>query len=259
MKRLLILSVLVVIALFSLYVYGFLSWTPVTRVIDGDTLVLMSGERVRLLAIDTPETGQPFYQEAKDWLKGKVEGQPVSLESGNEDRDKYGRLLRYVYLGGELVNLELVELGLASVYMLEPGEKYYSLFLEAESQAKAQGLGIWGYPETNFCLGIHWLQSNAEGDDRENLNGEYVTFRNKCLEPLDLTGWFLRDEANSTYTFPAFVLENKTTVTVHSGKGEDNLTDLYWGRGSPVWNNEGDTLRLWNSTGELLLNYTYSY
>lgn len=259
MNRLIIVPILAVLVIFSLYVGGFFQWVPVTRVIDGDTLVLISGERVRLLGIDTPETGQPYYQEAKEWLISMAEGQPVALESGDEDRDKYGRLLRHVFLGATHLNLELVKLGLAEVYMMEPGEKYYSIFLEAEAQAREQGLGIWGYPESSFCLGIHWLEYNAEGDDRDNINGEYVTFRNKCLEPMDLAGFIMSDASDTTYTFPAFVLGNKSTVSVHSGKGEDNQTDLYWGRGSPVWNNQGDTLLVWNSTGTLFINYSYEY
>lgn len=229
----------------------------VTRVIDGDTVELANGERVRLLGLDTPETGQPFYQQSKTWLRARLEDQTVTLEPGPEDKDKYGRLLRYIWLGDRLVNLELVELGLGAVYMMEPEEAHYQDFLQAESRAREAGLGIWQHPGTSFCVGIHYFHYNAEGDDNENLNDEYVTFRNKCTHPVELTGWTLQDTANNTYTFPELALANKTTVTLHTGPGQDNSTDLYWGRTRAVWNNQADTLWAWNAQGELLLNHSY--
>lgn len=93
--------------------------------IDGDTIELEGGERVRLLCIDTPERGQPGYTEATEFLRGLVEGKRVRLEADPEhaDRDRFGRLLRYVWLftGWEaegfssgddvLVNVEMVRRG----------------------------------------------------------------------------------------------------------------------------------------------------
>ena len=75
-----------------------------TRVVDGDTIILSNGERVRLIGVDTPETKHPnkpvqyFGKEASAFTKRMVEGKEVTLEYGQQQRDKYGRLLAYVYL-----------------------------------------------------------------------------------------------------------------------------------------------------------------
>ncbi|MCL2602824.1 MAG: thermonuclease family protein [Treponema sp.] len=70
----------------------------VARVIDGDTVVLADGERVRFLGVDTPEVGMPGASEATRFVREHVEGRTVWLESDSADRDKYGRLLRYIWL-----------------------------------------------------------------------------------------------------------------------------------------------------------------
>lgn len=89
----------------------------VTKVVDGDTLEIETGERVRFSGINTPETGECFYQEAKDKLKEIVLGKEVFLEKDITDQDKYKRKLRYVYLDEEnLVNEILVSDGFAKVY-----------------------------------------------------------------------------------------------------------------------------------------------
>ena len=144
----------------------------VTRVIDGDTVVLENGEHVRLLGIDTPEKGQKYYREARDYLKQRVLGKNVKLTYTNEEKDKYGRLLRYVFVNGMMVNTELVENGLASAYIFVP-DQYTESLLQTEGKAKWDGLGIWNVGG-GFCIGINWVQSNAPGNDNENLNGEFV-------------------------------------------------------------------------------------
>jgi len=80
----------------------------VARVIGGDTIELKGGKRVRLLGIDATEKGQYYHDEAANRLKQLVEGKKVVLEKDVTDRDRYGRLLRYVYVDGIFVNLEMV-------------------------------------------------------------------------------------------------------------------------------------------------------
>ncbi len=110
----------------------------VTRIIDGDTIVVEGGERVRLLDIDTPERGEPCYQEAKDRLEELIDGKEVTLEPHAEDRDRYGRLLRYVFLEDQLINLVLVHEGLATLYVYNKGP-YHNYFVKAEQTAKEYG------------------------------------------------------------------------------------------------------------------------
>jgi micrococcal nuclease len=115
----------------------------VTNVVDGDTLDVY--ERVRLSGINTPETGECYYQEAKDRLGDLVLGKEVYLESDVSDRGKYGRLLRYVYVSGENVNLLLVEEGYAKVHDKYASDTKMYLELKAlESVAIENELGVWG-------------------------------------------------------------------------------------------------------------------
>lgn len=125
----------------------------VTRVIDGDTIeVEIDGEeyRVRYIGIDTPERGEPYYEEARGANQKLVGGQEVRLERDVTDRDKYDRLLRYVYVDGIFVNLELVRLGYARVYPKHkyPDNKYYEVLKEAETEAKRAGRGLWATEPT---------------------------------------------------------------------------------------------------------------
>jgi competence protein ComEC len=86
-----------------------------------------------------------------------------------------------------------------------------------------------------------------------DLQEEWVTVTNSASAPVDLTDWTISDEgARNTYTFPAFVLDPGADVTVHSGPGGDTATDLYWGRETPVWNNDGDTATLADATGAVV-------
>lgn len=254
-KTILLSASAVVIIILVLLTYPFPN--EVTRVIDGDTLVLDNGERVRLLGIDTPEKGQPLFSESTQYLEKLVEGKLVVLEPGQENRDKYGRLLRWIKIGGNLVNLDLVEKGLARTFMLYEDDLYYRELLDAESRARNAGLGIWSYDLSDFCLALYTLNYNAPGNDNQNLNQEYIVFRNKCNQTLDLSGWRVSDARNNTYIFPNLTLDPKDKLTLHTGSGNDTQHDLYWGRGRAVWNNQGDTLLTWDSSGRLLLNHTY--
>jgi len=120
----------------------------VSRVIDGDTIELSSGEKVRLICIDTPETDEPGFQEAKNYLAGLVLNKEVVLEKDVSETDRYGRLLRYVYLGSLFVNGELVEKGYAQAYRYPPDTKLCDEIEALETEAKAQKIGIWATQET---------------------------------------------------------------------------------------------------------------
>src|SRR3989338_6160973 len=103
----------------------------VTRVIDGDTIVISDSGEVRLIGIDTPELKKCFYQEAKDTTTALVLNQNVQLESDINDKDNYGRLLRYVYVEGEMVNEFLVTWGFAKAENYFPEKRYYERFVNA--------------------------------------------------------------------------------------------------------------------------------
>ncbi|MEM5766178.1 MAG: thermonuclease family protein [Candidatus Aenigmatarchaeota archaeon] len=115
----------------------------VIRTIDGDTIELENGEKVRLIGIDAPEATELFYQEATLALREMVEGRKVKLERDPFwNKDKYGRFLRYVFLEEKLINCELVRLGLAK-NIAERESKYYNCFQQAEQEAREKKIGIW--------------------------------------------------------------------------------------------------------------------
>jgi endonuclease YncB( thermonuclease family) len=115
----------------------------VVRVIDGDTVELADGSRVRYLCIDTPERGEPFYVEASERNRELVAGKGVRLEPGVEDVDRYGRLLRYVYVDGVFVNAELVSGGYARTLIFDEDEAQAELLRRLEAEAKAAKRGLW--------------------------------------------------------------------------------------------------------------------
>jgi len=117
----------------------------VTKVVDGDTLDLNNSQRLRFSGINTPETGECYYQEAKDKLTELVLEKDVFLEKDKSNTGKYGRLLRYVYIENILVNAFLVENGYARVFdKYKYDTKRYEELKNLENTAKNSKLGLWG-------------------------------------------------------------------------------------------------------------------
>jgi micrococcal nuclease len=147
MKRLLALLVIVAVLLLSCAPVATESQVKVVRVIDGDTIEIAGGAHVRYIGMDTPETYPKveFYgPEAKAKNIELVEGKLVTLEKDVSETDKYGRLLRYVYVDGVFVNGELVRLGYAEAVSYPPDTRCQWQLEQLEKEAKAAKLGIWG-------------------------------------------------------------------------------------------------------------------
>ena len=117
--------------------------TLVQRVIDGDTVVLADGERVRYIGMDTPERGERLFDEATAYNRRLVEGQRVGLLKDQSETDRFGRLLRYVLAGDILVNAELVREGLAEAKRYEPDVKFADCFDELMQEARDEQRGMW--------------------------------------------------------------------------------------------------------------------
>lgn len=134
----------------------------VTRVIDGDTIdVDIDGEifRVRYIGIDTPETQhpvrgeEPYGREAAAFNHKLVDGRRVQLEKDISETDRYGRLLRYVWLpDANMVNALLVARGYARVSTYPPDVRHAQDFLELERLARLEGIGLWRLGETSDPL-----------------------------------------------------------------------------------------------------------
>ncbi len=118
----------------------------VVQVIDGDTITIEGGYRVRYIGIDTPEVHpemEAFGVEAWQANRRLVEGKEVRLERDVSEKDKYGRLLRYVWVDDVLVEAELVRQGLARAKAYPPDTKYQDYLEELEQQARLAGKGMW--------------------------------------------------------------------------------------------------------------------
>jgi len=124
----------------------------IVKVTDGDTLRVLylgRGERVRLIGIDAPEVAwyggreECYGVEAGLYARRLLSGRWVRLGFDAEHRDRYGRLLAYVYLGEELVNLDLVRLGYATADPVTPNTMKANSFAAAEAEARSAGRGIW--------------------------------------------------------------------------------------------------------------------
>ncbi len=132
----------------------------IVRVVDGDTIIIdMDGvnERVRLIGIDTPESVHPdaernveYGKIAAEFTKDHLEGKEVTLEYDVQERDRYGRILAYVYLDGEMFNKILVAEGHAKVATYPPNVKYTEDFVALQEQAREEGKGLWADVENHM-------------------------------------------------------------------------------------------------------------
>jgi micrococcal nuclease len=145
----------------------------VERVVDGDTIkveVNNRSETVRLLLVDTPESVhpskpvQPYGKEASDFVKKLLpEGKEVKLEMDIGERDKYGRLLAYVWVDGKMLNELLLEKGYARVaYVFEPNTKYVDRFRKIQERARKQELNIWSIENYATDRGFEENQTKSE-------------------------------------------------------------------------------------------------
>jgi len=118
----------------------------VKRVIDGDTVELLGGDRLRLLAIDTPEKNEPFYDRARLFLESLVLGKTARIEYSERRRDRYGRLLGYLYIDSLFVNKVILENGLGYLYLFDdndPNSPLVQQLLAAQRRALENKTGLW--------------------------------------------------------------------------------------------------------------------
>ena len=233
--------------------------TTCTRVIDGDTIeVLIDGERyiVRYIGIDTLEIiddprpgGQALAEEATQANMALVQGQAVTLEKDASETDRYGRLLRYVYVGDTFVNAELVEQGWALVKSYPPDIKYQDLFQELQTKAQEEGIGIWDVIPCDVqitCISYDGVVPYAESD-------EYVEITNLGDEPRDLAGWLLIDfsEGYPPFTFPSCILAPGESIRVYTNEVHPEWGGFSFGYGTAIWNNtDPDIAALYNAEGQ---------
>ncbi len=197
----------------------------ITEVLDGDTFKTEQ-ESVRLLCVNSPEKNKPVYQEAKNFLN-EFQGEEVQVLREKEDEDRYERKLRFVFDNQRFINKELVEKGLAHLYLCE-GTRYCPDLLKAEKKAREKELGIWKKSTSKCKDCFELVELNAEL--------EYFILKNTCNYGCSGDG---KDEANHFFEIS---LEGDEEKIIES-KGN-------------VWNNNGDRLFIRDDSG-LLLYYEY--
>jgi micrococcal nuclease len=218
---------------------GDLETVSVAQIVDGDTIELTDGRRVRYIGINTPERNQPYYEEATQANQQLVGGKEVGLEIDVETFDQYGRTLAYIWVDGMLANLEIVRRGFANAFTVPPNVRYEQEFRVAEREARDAGRGLWAGSEV--ALKIIHIEANAPGDDRQNPNGEWIGIANQGSEPVPMQDFTLKDEANHIYTFGDFTVRPGASFRLYSGQGQNSERELYWGlAGESVWNNDSD-------------------
>lgn len=219
--------------------------THVERVIDGDTFVIENKTSVRLLGINTPEKGELYYSEAKEFLENLTLNKTTKLEFGKDRYDKYQRILAYVYDNKNNINLEIVNNGLANYYFPSGKDKYYKKFKDAWENCIIKNMNLCEKSKDK-CFGCVELKNL-------NYKKQEIIFYNKCSYDCNLAGWTIKDEGRKKFVFGEFALKpNKEIKIIVSNK--TNTDDiLYWKDEEYVWTSTGDSLFLRDDGGKLVL------
>jgi len=236
----------------------------VVRVIDGDTIEIEGGEKVRYLGIDAPEPTKCYGPEATAKNRELVERKKVTLEKDVSERDAFGRLLRYVHVNGLFVNAELVRLGYAFSYHRAPDIKYQEPLLQLEQEARQARLGLWG-PACATPMPIVGTGRMAiiyifyDGVVSRVESDEYMEFCNQSAEPVDMSGWKLVSVAGGqAFVFSSgFVMQPGQSCRIYTNEYHPDSCGLSFGSGSAIWRNNGDTAVFFDSQGKEVSRYSY--
>ncbi|MBU0957847.1 MAG: thermonuclease family protein [Nanoarchaeota archaeon] len=212
-----IIIVILIVVVPGLFYSDEIEGDIVVRVLDGDTVEVSGEDHIRLLGINAPERGMKLYQEAKDYLLF-LEGKEVEMEFFEEEYDKYGRKLRYVFYNNRNINRELVLNGLANVLIYQEDD-YSDELIEAEDYARDNELGIWkkSFSKCSDCVKIVFANKDIE-------------FRNNCGFGCDLSGWRVKDRQRHYFEFGDRVLE----------KGDNYVLD---------WDYDSENIFVWDGVG----------
>lgn len=192
------------------------------RAVDGDTIEIEDGLKIRLKGINAPEKSMIYYDEAREFLSGLVADKRIRIE--NYGADRYGRLLVYAYAGGVLINKEILRRGFGNLYYYEKDEHFKELE-EAEKFARLNKLGIWKASPDEDCIKLIELKTDEP---------EKLVLENNCGREIEV---LIKDDATHVY--------------------QEILGVGLWEKSfSHIWNTDGDTLYVWDGKG-LLVFYRY--
>jgi len=245
----------------------------VLSVVDGDTIkVEIDGQphTVRYIGINTPEISSPgsgseaFGPEASAKNKELVGSRVVELEKDVSETDKYGRLLRYVWIGDVMVNAEMVRLGYAQVSTHPPDVKYQERLLRLQHEARSNCRGLWAVAATECTepapggtrVIIHYILYDGAVPEVES--DEYAQILNEGALAVNLAGWRLNaGSPGDDFVFPDVQLQPGESCRVYTNEVHPETGGLTFGIPHAVWNNTGDCGYLSNAEGVVVSEYCY--
>jgi micrococcal nuclease len=153
------------------------------EIIDGDTFRLGNGDTVRLIGIDAPEVSQPGGVLSREYLAYLILGKPITLERGSEDRDKYNRLLRFVYVNDLCINEEMIRQGYAEARYL-PESPIRDYYIQLEIQAENKEAGLWSDHifQPRSCLNWDTDIPVITWDNADDYYNEYVIIEGTIVD-----------------------------------------------------------------------------
>lgn len=203
----------------------------VERVIDGDTVVV-EGKSIRMLGINTPEKGEKYYAEAKNYTASLVMNKTINIE--RRGTDLYNRTLAYLFYNEEILNSKLIEKGYANAYFPEGKDNYYSMFTNAWEECLNQNKNLCEKSQDKCATCI--ITKEFGYDDN-------LILYNSCDFDCNLTGWNLKDEGRKNFVFENFILGSNEQVKITP----KDFGEKY------VWTNTGDTMFLRDDKEKLVL------
>jgi endonuclease YncB( thermonuclease family) len=204
----------------------------VLRVIDGDTIETENGQKIRLRGINTPEKSMPLHDEAKNFLSELILNRSIEIEVHGVDR--YNRILAHVFLNGQNLNEQILKMGFGTLYYYEK-DLHYSSLRKAEEKARENEIGIWEKSSDANCLELVELKYTET--PKRCTNNEVLRIRNSCDESIDV---IIKDDATHIY---------------HEALKGGSVFEKNF---SCIWNNDGDSIYVWDEDGEgLLIFYRY--
>ena len=228
----------------------------VTRVYDGDTVLLEDGRKVRYLGINAPEYQEPFYLKAKRLNESLVLGHEIRLEFDQEKTDSYGRVLAFVYAGDQMVNARLIQEGLAHAFFIGPNRKHNALLLRLQGEAQQRKDGIWKRRVRDLKItNVHPVDPT-----KDDQYPSYVRIANLSQATIRLAGYALSNEGGQRCVFSDVSVDPGYTVIVSSGGGPDRVDSrgqLVVHCSELVWDSSEDTAFLIDPQGNLVDTFHY--
>jgi len=207
----------------------------VSRIIDGDTIEA-DNLTIRLMGINCPERGEKYYLKAKEFLENSILNKPIQIESFGKDR--YYRELAYIFYKTKNIDIQLVENGLANIYILE-NKKYKKQLNEAWEKCLKKNINLCEKSQ-NKCVECIQIK-------KFNYKDDFVIFENICNFNCNLNNWSIKDEGRKKYIFENTNINSNQEIKITSEDFNQNY----------VWTDTGDTLFLRDDQEKLVLWKNY--